>query len=332
MLALCFALFLRVAAAQDLSFNYTPAPKAGENPALIVTPQRPVKSLYAEVSYGGKSLTVNKGAVADGQAVRIEWPRDTKVTHADVFIRVTFADGAVSEQNIPVNYSFASPLKVDISRASADIKERTVTVRVSGNATQAELVAYGAHKAELGRNVVAVTTEADGTVKVPFIGEPSEVVLLDVTLKNESAFAGFTYSPWFLDIPHEDVLFPTDSAEITPDQVYKLQATLEELRDVVDKYGAIVPVKLYIAGCTDTMGDSAHNRDLSARRAYSIARWLRANGFTQPIFTWGFGEDLLAVPTGDSVDMQANRRALYMVGANPPPAGSGVPQVGWKAL
>lgn len=332
MLALFLTLFLHVAAAQDLSFNYTPAPKVGENPALIVTPQRAVKALWAEVTYGGKTLEVNKGAIPAGTAVRIEWPRDTKVTHAEVFLRVTFTDGAVSEQNVPVDYAFASPLKVDLSRASADIEQRVVTVRVSGNATEAELIAYGAHKAELGRNVVGVTTEADGTVKVPFLGDPAEVVLLDVTLKNDSAYAGFTYSPWFLNVPHEDVLFPTDSAEIPADQVYKLERTLEELKDVVDKYGAIVPVKLYIAGCTDTVGDAAHNRDLSARRAYSIARWLRAHGFTQPIYTWGFGEDLLAVPTGDQVDMAANRRALYMVGANPPPAGSGVPSVGWRAL
>ena len=172
----------------------------------------------------------------------------------------------------------------------------------------------------------------DGKVVVPFVGDPADVVLLDVTLRNSSAYAGFTYSPWFLNIPHEDVLFASDSAEITADQAYKLDATKAQLEDVVDKYGGIVPIKLYIAGCTDTVGDGAHNRDLSARRAYAIARWLRANGFKYPIYTWGFGESLLAVNTGDEVDNQANRRALYMVGANPPPAGSGVPSVGWKVL
>ena len=54
--------------------------------------------------------------------------------------------------------------------------------------------------------------------------------------------------------------------------------------------------------------------------------------FSAPIFYYGFGEELLAVPTGDGVDEARNRRALYMVGANPPPAGSGVPTVGWRAL
>jgi outer membrane protein OmpA-like peptidoglycan-associated protein len=97
-------------------------------------------------------------------------------------------------------------------------------------------------------------------------------------------------------------------------------------------YGDLVPVKLYIAGCTDTVGDAAHNDDLSRRRARSIASWLRSHGYDQPIFYHGFGERLLAVPTGDGVDELANRRALYLVSSNPPPAGSGIPSVGWTAL
>lgn len=329
-----FALLLSAFAAyaQDLSFNYTPSPAPGENPALLVTPTRPVASLYVSIEAGGKTIEVTRKAIAAGQQVRFEWPRDTKVTHADVFLRATFSDGAVSEQTVPIDYQFKGTLSVNLSGATANIQEKTVTVKVVGVPTEAEIVAYGAHKAELDKSVVSVTLNDNGTVTVPFVGDPAEVVLLDVSLRNSSAFAGFTYSPWFLDIPHDDVLFASDSAEIPADQAWKLEATLAQLHEVLDKYGAIVPVKLYIAGCTDTVGDGEHNRDLSLRRAQSIARWMRAHGYTQPIFYWGFGESLLAVPTGDGEDNALNRRALYMVGANPPPAGSGVPSVPWKAL
>jgi outer membrane protein OmpA-like peptidoglycan-associated protein len=91
-------------------------------------------------------------------------------------------------------------------------------------------------------------------------------------------------------------------------------------------------VKLYIAGCTDTVGDEAHNRDLSQSRARAIATWLRTHGYSKPIYYHGFGESWLSVPTGDGVDSPANRRAMYMVGANPPPAGSGVPVAAWTPL
>lgn len=319
------------ARADDLSYGYTPAPGPNENPAVLITPNRTVASLFVSITAGSKTIETTKKNCAEGVQLRIEWPRDTKVTHADVFLRASFSDGSVTETTIPIDYAFKGQLSVDLSHATADIAERTVTVAVSAPVNQADIVAYGAHKAELDRSSIAISG-GPGTVTVPFVGDPAEVVILDVTLRNDSAYAGFTYSPWFLDIPHEDVLFASDSAEIASDQAYKLQATLEQLNDVVDKYGSMVPVKLYIAGCTDTVGDSGHNSELSARRADAIARWLRANGFKYPVFTFGFGESLLALPTGDGVDNAANRRALYMVGANPPPAGSGVPGVGWRAV
>lgn len=331
LLALGSPLGVGPARADDLAYGYTPAPGPGENPAILITPNRPVQSLYISIQAGAKTIELTKTNLAEGKQVRIEWPRDTKVTHADVFLRASYADGSVTESSVPIDYTFKGSLSIDLSHASADLEAKTVTVNVSAAVTSADIIAYGAHKAELDRSTIPLSG-GPGALSVPFMGDPGEVVLLDVTLKNDGAYAGFTYSPWFLDIPHEDVLFNSDSAEITADQVYKLQATLEQLNDVVDKYGSVVPVKLYIAGCTDTVGDAGHNSELSGRRADAIARWLRGAGFRYPIYTYGFGESLLAVQTGDSVDNQANRRALYMVGANPPPAGSGIPGVGWRAV
>lgn len=299
--------------------------------SVLLTPTRQVANLFVSCDAGGKVYEFNKTNLAAGKQVRLEWARDPKVNHADCFVRASFADGNVTETEVPFDYTYKGNLSVDLSKASADIAAKTVTVNTSAPVNQAEIIAYGAHKAVIDQRTVPVGG-GPGAVTVPFVGDPADVVLLDVTLRNETAYAGFTYSPWFLDIPHEDVLFPSDSAEILPDQAYKLEATLSQLNDVIDKYGAVVPVKLYIAGCTDTVGDSAHNKDLSLRRAQAIARWLRGHGYDKPIFYWGFGESLLAVQTGDNVDMQVNRRALYMVGANPPPAGSGIPGITWKPL
>ncbi len=330
-LALLLQLLVQGASAQDLNFGYTPAPGPGENPALLVTPTRTIANLYVSIEVGGKTLEFNKKNVPAGTQLRFEWPRDTRVTHADAFIRASFADGNVTETNVPVDYQFSGQLSIDLSKASADLDKKTVTVHTTAPVDSAEIIAYGAGKAVLDQRTVPLSG-GPGAVDVPFVGDPGEVVLLDVKLNSGNAWAGFTYSPWFLDIPHEDVLFASDSADIPASEEYKLHHTLAQLHDVIEKYGAIVPVKLYIAGCTDTVGDSAHNKDLSYRRAQSIAKWLRAKGYSHPIFYYGFGESLLAVPTGDGVDNAANRRALYMVGANPPPAGSGIPSVGWKAL
>lgn len=335
MLRLFFALLAVLSAglawAGDLDFGYSPAPGPGENPAFLVTPKRPVASMRVVIEAGDRTFEFDRGALAAGAAQRFEWRRDDRVTSATAWVQVEFKDSATEEVRVPFSWSYGAPLKVDLSRASADVARRTITVEVTAPVERADIIAYGARKAVLDERTVDID-DGPGKIDVPWVGDPGEVVLLDVKLHGASAWAGFTYSPWFLNIPHDDVRFDTNSHDIPVEEEHKLRSTLAQLRDVIEKYGSVVPVKLYIAGCTDTVGTKESNRALSQRRARSIARWLRANGYDRPIYYYGFGEDLLAVPTGDGVDEPANRRALYMVGANPPGAGSGIPAVSWQAL
>ena len=196
---------------------------------------------------------------------------------------------------------------------------------------RAEVTAYGAHKVVLDQRTIQVNG-GPGEVEIRWVGDPKDVVLLDVKLHGARAWTGFTYSPWMLDIPHDDVLFATGQASIPKDEEHKLASVLERLNDVIDKYGSVVPVKLYIGGCTDTVGTSASNDSLSQRRAQSIAAWFLDHGYTHPIFFHGFGERWLAVPTGDEVDSGTNRRAVYIVAANPPPQSGGIPYARWTSL
>ncbi|MBN2797539.1 MAG: OmpA family protein [Deltaproteobacteria bacterium] len=334
MLAAALSLFFALSAPADageLAFGYSANPGPSEKPTLIITPPRALSELTVVVEAGGESWEFTKGAVPAGQAVRFSWERDTSITQATAWVSAVFSDQSTEEVSLPLRFVYGEPLKVDLSRAVADVKARTLEVQVTAPVTTAEIIAYGAHKAVLSQKTVEISG-GPGRIAVPWVGSPSEVVLLDVKLSNDTGWAGFTYSPWFLDIPHQDVLFPSNEAEILADEAPKLQRTLEELEAVLDKYGDVVPVKLYIAGCTDTVGDAGHNAELSRRRARAIAAWLRDHGYGGPILYHGFGEGLLAVPTGDGVDEAANRRALYLVGANPPPASAGLPPVSWTSL
>jgi len=319
------------ALAAELSFGYSPAPGPGEKPWFQVTAQRNVDSIQVVIEAGSQTYRFERSGVSAGDPMTFEWRRDTRVTTANAHVLAEFTDSSTEEQRVSISYSYATPLAVDLSSARADLAMGTVTVSVTAPVSHAEIIAYGAGRAVLHQTTEQIG-EGPGDIDVPWSGDASEVVLLDVKLHTDTAWAGFTYSPWFLNIPHDDVLFPTNSDAIAKEEEHKLEATLVQLRDVLAKYGSLVPVKLYIAGCTDTVGDKASNRDLSKRRARAIARWLRAHGYSKPIYYHGFGEGLLAVPTGDQVDNAANRRALYMVGANPPPSGSGIPQVNWSPL
>ncbi len=325
-----FALVLAHAA--DLQFSYTPNPGPNEQPALLLTPSRDVRELHMACTLGGQLDERTLTDLPAGVQQRVDLLRDPAITSASCGLRTVFQDGYVELFEAEVGWSFGGGLSVDLLHASADLDAHTLTFSVTAPVDHAEVVAYGAHRVELGRARIGLA-DGPGAVTVPWVGDPADVVLLDVkVVDGAGAWASFTYSPWFLEIPHDDVLFATNMADVPADEAWKLERTLQELNEVLEKYGDVVPVQLYIGGCTDTVGDAGHNQDLSNRRARAIATWLRTHGYAGPIYYNGFGERWLAVPTGDGVDEQRNRRAVYMVGANPPPPSTGVPTVRWSEL
>ena len=320
-----------VARAGALEISYVPTLESGQSPTMMITSKQAIQSLQVTIEYGDEMKRHRFNNISAGATQRISWPRDTSITAATAYILAEFSDNSEEEMQIGINYTYGGGLSVDLSNASADLEAHTLSVNVTSFVEHAEVVAGGAGKERIGSQSFAVQ-DGPGEVTIPWAGQASEVVLLDITLHNAGGWAGFTFSPWFLDIPHDDVLFESNTANIPTSEEHKLAATLEELNDVILKYGDIVPVKLYIAGCTDTVGNKSSNQGLSERRARAIAKWLRSHGYSMPIYYYGFGESLLAVPTPDSTENARNRRALYMVGANPPPTGSGVPSVRWRAL
>ena len=137
---------------------------------------------------------------------------------------------------------------------------------------------------------------------------------------------GIELSPWWLEIPHDDVIFPSGEWTMHVDEQIKIDNVLPEIRDAVAKYGKLIPLGLYISGHTDTMGDAASNKVLARQRAQTIARYLKKVGVGVAIFYRGTGEEELAVPTGDNVDEPRNRRARYILSNGAPDSHS------WRKL
>ncbi len=132
--------------------------------------------------------------------------------------------------------------------------------------------------------------------------------------------------PWRIDVPHEEVHFATGSADIPAPEVPKLRASLAQIRKELARVRPWADPELFVAGHTDTVGSAAANRTLSKRRARSIARWFRQAGLTVPVRYAGFGESVLAQPTPDETESEANRRAEYIIAVDPPPLPSGGPR------
>ena len=138
--------------------------------------------------------------------------------------------------------------------------------------------------------------------------------------------------PWHYESPHEEIVFASNSSQITQDEAPKLADVQSKVEEVVQKYKKIAEVNLYIAGYTDTVGSQSHNLTLSTQRARSIALWFQNNGFEGHVYYQGFGEDVLAVSTPDNTDEERNRRALYVVAAQPPPYSMSIPKDAWTKL
>ena len=317
--------------AQSVGFGFVTNPSASVEPGLYVVPETDVQALYVECNVGGRRQTWERTDVASGSQELFSWPFDPSVSHADCYVRTVLPSGHVEEVELPVDYDVGTSLSVDYSNAEADLEAHTLTVEVTAPVTSADIVAWGAGRVQLASSTVSLNA-GPGEVTVPWVGDPSEVVLLDVKFYGQGGWASFSFSPWMLSLPHEDVLFESNMSEIPASEEWKLQSTLRDLQEVIEQYGDIVPVKLFVGGCTDTVGSASSNSTLSRNRARAIGEWLRGDGFDRPIYYYGFGENWLAQPTGDGVDNAANRRAVYIVGANPPPSSSGVPSGSWREL
>ena len=160
-----------------------------------------------------------------------------------------------------------------------------------------------------------------------------EVVKLVVQGRDLHGFKSkLELSPWSYTIPHDDVLFASGDAAIADAEVPKLESTWTDVVETLNKYGSVVRIQLYVAGCTDTVGDSGMNQALSERRARSIASWFRQRGFPGDVYFQGLGERAPAVVTADEVNEPANRRAIYMLAADPPGPDTGVPFGRWRKL
>jgi outer membrane protein OmpA-like peptidoglycan-associated protein len=221
---------------------------------------------------------------------------------------------AKSAQRLP-------PLRVEIDRADVDLAAGELTLRMSRPAARVTLKALalsGAVLAEVEQRFDAAPAGTPLLVRwSPPVGEAIariEVFGYDVN----DYFKGVAITPWSFEIPHEDVVFDTDSAEIRPAEASKLRASLALIRKQLPRAQPLGEVILFIVAHTDTVGTAAHNQELSTRRAQALARWFRKHGSSLPIAYAGMGERALRIKTADEVDEPRNRRVDYTLGLEPP--------------
>lgn len=232
----------------------------------------------------------------------------------------------------------ASALKVSVDKTKVDMKAHRLEVKMSRPAGKVKIVVYSDSNAVLADEEQDFSGRPGGTPLIVTWNPSSDAPVGKIEVRAYDAqgnWVGVEIAPWFVNIPHDDVNFRTDSSDIDAPEVPKVESAFAKIEEALAKDAAAgrmhAGITLYIAGHTDTVGSSTHNFKLSQDRARSIAAWFRKRGVKIPISYEGFGETSLAVKTADNIDEVKNRRADYILSDGPPTLSSSF-RPSWKRI
>ncbi len=302
-------------------------------PAFVVRPQVPLDNLAVDVACGSVKAN-HKGPAKSGEVVTLALPVSTGRHKCSGRLAILTSGGEEGEMPLSFEVTMHPPLKVSVPRESVDLSGRHLSVVLDRPARSVQVEVVGPGGVVIGHgNQDAGNVGAGQPISVSWTDSGDEIIQLRVVGTDADGFWGqVDLSPWAYEVPHIDVVFASGQAVIQPEEAHKLEAALAEVDKVVAKYGAIAKINLYVAGYTDTVGSAATNQTLSKARARAIAEWFKAHGFAHPVYYQGFGEQGLAVATPDETDEAANRRAAYIVAAEPPPVSGAIAGSNWTPL
>lgn len=330
---LCALSVPSIAAAQDvLEVELTPVTQAGvAQPRLTVLANATLDELRLELAGGGRRYRHKAGPLAAGEehAFELALPKPGKV-HLEGTLKVRVGQGG-GEMPLAFDIELRSAIALQVEPDLVDLDKRQLELTSSAPLSSVRVSVLSEEGEDLGTTEVEARAGPEGRVRVRWKQSPGRVLRIDVRGEDAEGFYGsVSLYPWRVDIPHEDVVFESDSSEVQPSEVPKLKGSLQKLQVALTKYGKLASgLTLFVAGHTDTVGASDHNQRLSEARARAIARWFSSR-VRVPIRFAGLGESALRVETPDETDEPRNRRAEYIVAVDSPSVGTQRPS--WKVL
>lgn len=324
---------------QLLSYSLLPAVQKGQGlPQVYIQANEDFRKLdlICERS-DGQTVTMSAGSVKRGSKTTFDLKQPEGELSYDCEARGYY--GSSDEEYFDLYFRFdaflGGGLGIEVPREQIDLKSMSLTARSDRVIGAAHLTVTSPDGIVFDEDCDVGTNDAGDDLYMDWHGASGtrDVLKLDVKLTDRWGFYAFEeIFPWSLEIPHEDINFDTNEHAIRTDEQRKIDSAYDEMGAIVGRYSKYVEVRLYIAGYTDTVGNPGDNQGLSERRARSIAQAFRTRGFSGPIYYQGFGEAALAVPTEDGVDMEANRRAVYVLASRPPVPSPEFPRGNWRKL
>ncbi len=325
-------------AADALKIQLVTRVPEGQLPRIKLTANEPVDAITVDLARDdGQAVLTTLPAVSRGgsQEVRLDGKPGTHRYNGRLRIK---RGNNTSETELAFETVVSPPLKIEIDKSRVDLALRQLELKLTRPAQKVSIKVYGVD----GGKVPLVQDEQDFAGRAA--GEPLVVtwpamatggpdaighIALHVT-DVDGFFTDLSLFPWSVFIPHEEVQFAVDEANVAPSEKSKLEASFKKISDALAKHRSIGRVSLYIAGHTDSQGSTAYNLTLSQRRAQAIATWFRRRGLTLPIAFEGFGEHAPLVVTADETDEPRNRRVDYILALEAPALKTTAFVAAWK--
>lgn len=324
------------AAAQDLDIQFKTVVKGKDQPALIVTPARPLKALTIELTdAAGKKQTLKSGAMRQGAPKRLTFKQGEGSSRYEARIEVKWADGETGLFSLQFDATRVGDLKILIAAEDVDLDEHKLSFRATNPVRKVEFTVLGEGGKvldEFEQSFDDAPVASGQSIEVPWSPVDGDIVRMDLRVTDIAGFyTGMRISPFTIEIPHDELVFDFGRADVTAAEAPKLEKTLGHIDEALKTHGTLLTLKLFVGGFTDTVGSKPSNVDLSLRRARAIAAWFRQRGLKIPIYYQGFGEEALAVQTPDETEEARNRRAIYILSSQTP-SGAQIPGREWHRL
>ncbi|MBD2713846.1 OmpA family protein [Microvirga sp. STR05] len=177
-----------------------------------------------------------------------------------------------------------------LASACSDLKKPEEKDQLQEATTDTAVVARdGATVADAATNTANAADAAWDMTKATLANETyEEIDLPEISVRGDDRFSVYGLE--------ETVLFDTDKAEIKPTAT---RALSEIAASVGRRYGKS---QVRVMGFADSRGDKSYNRELSAKRAEAVKKWLSQNG--------GMGDARVSIePMGETAPVASNATA-----------------------
>ena len=311
------------AQANPWTFEAPRSVKPNHNATLKVTPHVVLKALELKlVNEAGKTVARKTWkSPRKNQPLTIRWTPPVGQSDWSARCIGTYEDG---RQTSAFKFRIISigPLKVGVRKQDVDFSKGSLFLTSNQGLTRADLEGFDSAGASVFDERVELGGRS-GRLEIKFPADSkTELKKLELKVYDlANQWTSFRFVNWYLEIEQDQVVFESGKWDLRPAEAKKIDPVVKRIDSEIQRYRTelgsdranLDGLKLYVAGCTDTVGSHTDNLRLSKNRARSIARYLRSKRVKAEIFYEGFGESLLAVPTADNVPEAKNRRAIYIL-------------------